>query len=111
MYDTNGIALEGRNSIKEKKLNTSNEIKERIKRKNPNELIHCIWYSITGSNVQEADKGFIEELLNIYTVHKIPIIFVHTKSFLSDDYKMCKKGLQDILKIICKHDESKVKNI
>ncbi len=109
LYDTNGITLQGRDSIIEKRLNTSNEIKERIKRKNPNELIHCIWYCITNSNVQEADKGFIEELLNIYTIHKIPIIFVHTKSFCHSDFKKCKNGLKNILEIICKGDKSKVK--
>ena len=109
LYDTNGITLQGDNSIENKKQNTSKEIKERIKKKNPNELIHCIWYCLTGSSVQEADKGFIEELLNIYTIHKIPIIFVHTKSYSKDDCKDCKNGLKDILQKIFKGDELEVK--
>ena len=109
LYDTNGITLQGDNSIENKKKNTSKEIKERIKKKNPNELIHCIWYCLTGSSVQDADKGFIEELLNIYTIHKIPIIFVHTKSFSNADYNKCKSGLKYILQKIFKGDELEVK--
>jgi len=43
LYDTNGITLEGKDSIENKKTNIIKEIKERIKKKNPTELIHCIF--------------------------------------------------------------------
>jgi len=109
LYDTNGITLEGENSIENKKINTLKEIKERINKQNPNELIHCIWYCLTGSIVQKADGTFINDLLQVYMTYKIPIIFVHTKSFSNTDTKVCKDGLKKILLKICKGDESQVK--
>ena len=108
LYDTNGMTLEGKDSIENKKKNTLKEIKERIKKHNPNELIHCIWYCITGSIIQKADGSFIKDLLDIYILYKIPIIFVHTKSFSNTDYKVCKKGLKKILTEICKGNEALV---
>ena len=91
------MTLEGKDSIENKKKNTLKEIKERIKKHNPNELIHCIWYCITGSIIQKSDGSFIKDLLDIYILYKIPIIFVHTKSFSNTEYKVCKKGLKKIL--------------
>ena len=97
--------MEGKDSIENKKINTLKEIKERIKKQNPNELIHCIWYCMTGSIIQKADGSFIKDLLNIYTIYKLPIIFILTKSFSNTDYNVCKKGIKKILMEICKGDE------
>ena len=97
LYDTNGITNKGKDSIDDKISNIINEIKERLKSKNPNKFIHCIWYCFSGSNIQVSDKEFIEKLLNIYTVYTIPIIFVHCKTFSIDDSKTCKDGLKQYL--------------
>jgi len=109
LYDTNGITLEGKDSIENKKTNIIKEIKERIKKKNPTELIHCIWYCFTGSSFQTAEGRFIKDLLDIYTIYTIPIIFVHTKSFSNSDNNKCKQGLNINLLEIFQRNESKVK--
>ena len=97
LYDTNGIINKGKDSINDKISNITKEIDERIKSKNPNQLIHCIWYCFSGSNIQVSDRDFIEKLLNIYTVYTIPIIFVHCKTFSIDESKTCKDGLKKYL--------------
>ena len=42
LHDTNGITYKGEDSIDKKIENTLNQIKTRIEKKNPNNLIHCI---------------------------------------------------------------------
>ena len=61
LYDTNGITNYGQDSIQNKTKNILNEIMERIKSKDPNNLIHCIWYCFQGTNIQTSDRDFIEK--------------------------------------------------
>ena len=98
LHDTNGITYKGEDSIDKKIENTLNQIKTRIEKKNPNNLIHCIWYCYNGTNIQPGDIDFIVKLLNIYSTYNIPLIFVHTRTINKNDSKLCKKGLEDSLK-------------
>ena len=109
LNDTNGILYKGENSIDSKIKTTEIEINKRKESKDPNQLIHCIWYCVQGASVQTADGELIEKLLNIYTIYKIPIIFVHTKTYDKKESKKCKKGIKEILKKIYKNDKKKVK--
>ena len=108
LYDTNGITNKGEDSIESKRKNTINQIEERLKSHNPNELIHCIWYCFQGSNVQPSDKDFIESLLNIYTTYTIPIIYIHTQTYSKKQSKTCQKGIEKYLNEIYDNDKSKV---
>ena len=108
LFDTNGITNDGKDSIQNKTKNTLNEITERIKSKDPNNLIHCVWYCFQGSNIQTSDRDFIEKLINIYTVYSIPIIFVHTQTVIKKKSLICKKGLEKYLLEILKDDKEKV---
>ena len=96
LFDTNGITNDGKDSIQNKTKNTLNEITERIKSKDPNKLIHCVWYCFQGSNIQPSDRDFIEKLLNIYTTYSIPIIFVHTQTVIKKKVYHVKKDLKNI---------------
>ena len=98
LHDTNGITYTGEDSIEKKIENTLNQIKTRIEKKNPNNLIHCIWYCYNGINIQPGDIDFIIKLLNIYSTYNIPLIFVHTRTINKNDSELCKKGLEDSLK-------------
>jgi len=109
LYDTNGILYKGKDSIDSKIKTTEIEINKRKESKEPNQLIHCIWYCVQGASVQTADGELIEKLLNIYTIYKIPIIFVHTKTYNKKESKTCKKGIKEILQKIYKNDKKKVK--
>ena len=108
LYDTNGITNMGVDSIKLKTKNTIAQIEKRLKSKNPNELIHCIWYCFQGSNVQPSDKYLIESLLKIYTTYTIPIIYIHTQTYSKGQSNTCKKGIEKYLNEIFKNDKSKV---
>ena len=111
LYDTNGITNDGKDCIENKIANTIKEIDLRISSENPNKLIHCIWYCMTGSNIQPSDGKFIKELLNIYTTYSIPIIFVHTQTYSKKQSETCKKGMEKYLKEIYKDDNSKVEEL
>ena len=110
LFDTNGITNDGKDSIQNKTENTLNEITGRINRRDPNKLIHCVWYCFQGSYIQPSDRDFIEKLLNIYTSFSIPIIFVHTQTLTLKNSEMCKKGLEKYLMQIFNNDKNKVDN-
>ena len=104
LYDTNGITNEGKDSIQNKIENTLIEIDKRVGSKDPNKLIHCIWYCFQGSNIQPSDANFIKKLLEIYSTYSIPIIFVHTQTYSKKQSSTCKKGIEKYLKEIYKND-------
>ena len=108
LFDSNGITYSGKDSIENKIKYTKGEIEGRIKTKDPNKLIHCIWYCIQGSNIQQADGDFIKELLNVYSTYSIPIIFVHTQTYDDVQSETCKKGLRKYLLQIFDNNEQKV---
>lgn len=108
LYDTNGITNMGVDSIGLKYKNTTMQIEKRLKSRDPNELIHCIWYCLQGSNVQPSDKLFIESLLKIYTTYTIPIIYIHTQTYSKQQSNTCKMGIEKYLNEIFKNDKSKV---
>ena len=97
LYDTNGITNKGVDSIEFKIKNTEKEIKKRIKSKDPNQLIHCIWYCFQGTNIQPSDGEFIKKLISIYNKYSMPIIFVHTQTYSVSQSKTCKKGIKKYL--------------
>ena len=105
LFDTNGITNKGENSIENKIKNTEKEIIKRIKYKDPNQLIHCIWYCFQGTNIQPSDGEFIKKLINIYSKYSIPIIFVHTQTYSISQSKICKKGIKKYLNEIFVKEE------
>ena len=111
LFDTNGITNNGDNSIVRKKENITNEIKERIKISDYKQFIHCIWYCFQGSHVEESDKEFIKELLNIYTNHSIPIIFIHAQTNSKRQSETCRKGIKKYLLDIYNNDKEKEKKV
>jgi len=108
LFDTNGITCDGKDSIENKIKNTIKEINERINSKDPNNLIHCVWYCFQGTNIQTSDRDFIEKLINIYSTYSIPIIFIHTQTLVKKKSETCKKGLENYLNEIFKNDQNKV---
>ena len=108
LFDTNGITCDGKDSIENKIKNTLKEINERINSRDPNNLIHCVWYCFQGTNIQTSDRDFIEKLLNIYTTYSIPIIFIHTQTIIKKKSQTLKNGLSNYLNQIFNNDQDKV---
>ena len=108
LYDTNGITNEGNDSIDNKSKNIIKEIKERIENKEPNKLIHCIWYCAQGSDFQPSDGNLIKKLSDVYNTYSIPIIFIHTQTLSTRQSNTCKNAIEKYLQIIYKNNNSKV---
>ena len=77
IYDTNGIEINGENSIE----NRFKEISDFIEQKgsDSNNMIDCVWYCITGERFQDEEKMFLKKLNEIY-FEKFPIILVYTQT-------------------------------
>ena len=56
-----------------------NEIENNIN-KNYNDFIHCIWYCISGTRLEESEIKLLEKLRNAYNNQSMPIIIVYTQN-------------------------------
>lgn len=82
LHDTQGILKDGELNINKRLELVCGEINKRIEEKNPNNFIHCIWYCLTGSNIEESELKFIKKLLETLNLgEKLPVILLHTKTF------------------------------
>ena len=45
---------------------------------NYNNIIHCIWFCITGSRIEDGEKILFSKLQKVYKDNTMPIIFVYT---------------------------------
>ena len=77
IYDTNGFEIKGENDIDNRLKEISDFIKE--KSSDSEKMIDCLWYCITGTKFQDAEKSFIKKLNEIY-FEKFPIILVYTQT-------------------------------
>ena len=98
LWDTEGIEFSNKNendieSHKKRILEHIDKLKTI-----PNEQINCLWFCVNGPRLEDADKKYIESLLEIYNEeskngklktilegYKLPIIFVYTKAYNSED--------------------------
>ena len=111
LRDTEGIEFsnENNNDIETHKKKIIEIVEQNIS--NPNSQINCIWYCINGNRLENSDKNYITSLINLYNKEKtiekinasfcnynIPIIFVFTQSYNSqnDNVEKMEKGLQKI---------------
>ena len=56
-----------------------NEIENNIN-KNYNDFIHCIWYCISGTRLEESEINLLKKLSNAYNNNEMPIIIVYTQN-------------------------------
>ena len=82
LADSRGIE---KTDYRVKELSESIEkfIKRQLDSENPDLFIHCIWYCITGTRLEQVERDTLKELSKIYESNSIPIIIVYTQS-LSD---------------------------
>ena len=72
----------------DKLINNSNQ--------NFNNIIHCIWYCISGPKFLKEELSLFEALKEIYKDNTMPIIFVYTKTSDLDSAKNFEQGLRKI---------------
>ena len=99
LIDSRGIEMDPNNGIDKLYDETKKYIENRELENNPDKFIHCIWYCITGTRLQEPEKKFLEKISKIYTGSNLPIIVVYTQP-VSDKFI---KAIEKEVKLI---DES-----
>ena len=75
---------------------TQNYIMEKIK--SNDEAIHCLWYCITGTRLQEEEYKVICNLRKIYKEKNIPIIIIYTQAIEPQKIEDMKKFINQNLK-------------
>ena len=95
LVDTRGIELNVGFGAKEVKTETVNYITRQSRGNNLNNFVHCIWYCITGTRFQEAEKDLLNSLREAYGESKIPIIIVYTQAIDKNEIKEMEKYIRD----------------
>ena len=93
-----------------------NKMTENTKYGNYSDLIHCIWYCVSGNIMNDEEIEAIRQLNSLFNKFKVPIIFVYLKPFNNNDIKILRKTTSEInnnfipvqsihFKDICKEDD------
>ena len=78
LIDTRGIELNYGFGAKEVQIQLENYINEQNRKGEPNNLVQCIWYCITGTRFEEVEINLLNSLRKVYDNNKIPIIIIYT---------------------------------
>ena len=57
--------------------NTISFIREQISKGNYNNFVHCIWYCLSGTRVEDVEMRYLQELKRVYNDDSMPIIIVY----------------------------------
>ena len=91
--DNLGIELSESYGIDNIKEDTKEFIMEKIK--SNDEAIHCIWYCITGTRLQDSEYKLICDLRKLYQNNNIPIIIVYTQAINDENINDMKNYLNE----------------
>ena len=94
--DNLGIELSESYGIDNIKEDTKEFIMEKIK--SNDEAIHCIWYCITGTRLQDSEYNLICDLRKLYQNNNIPIIIVYTQAINDENINDMKNYLNEEIK-------------
>ena len=86
MIDTRGIEINKKYGAKYVKNEAERFINEKLKLGEPNDIIHCILFTITGTRYEDIEIKVLQELRKIYKEKNIPIIIVYTQCIEDEDY-------------------------
>ena len=94
LADSRGIE---KGEYKMEDLNKSIEtfIKGQLDSENPDYFVHCIWYCITGTRLEQTEMDTLKELSRIYKSNSIPIIVVYTRALSTVTIKEMEKFIKD----------------
>ena len=72
-----GIGYDNNNSADIIRDNTISFIREQISKGNYNNFVHCIWYCLSGTRVEDVEIRYLKELKQVYNDDSMPIIIVY----------------------------------
>ena len=99
LFDSRGIEKSEKYGVEAFSENIKNFIKSKIKEKDCDKYIHCIWYCWTGARLEECEIDVLKQLSEQYTLDSLPIIIVYTKAIDNDDIENAKKFISEDLKL------------
>lgn len=84
--DTRGIELSKKYGAKYVLNEAETFINTKLKKGNPNEVIHCILFTLTGTRFEDIEVNILKEMRKIYKEKNIPIIIVYTQCIESENF-------------------------
>ena len=95
IIDSRGMES-GNFSLKNFSERYRNKMLENTKYGNYNDLIHCIWYCVSGNLMNKEEIHAIRQIHSLFDKFKVPIIFVYLKPFNSHDVNILKNQTSQI---------------
>ena len=95
IIDSRGMES-GNFSLKNFFEHCKNKMFENTKYGNYNDLIHCIWYCVSGNVMNGEEIAAIRQINSLFNNFKVPIIFVYLKPFNYKDIIVLKKRTSEI---------------
>lgn len=86
MIDTRGIEINKKYGAKYVKNEAERFINEKLKLGEPNDIIHCILFTMTGTRYENIEIEVLQELRKIYKEKNIPIIIIYTQCIEDEDF-------------------------
>ena len=72
-----GIGYDDNNEANMIRDNTISFIRGQISKGNYNNFVHCIWYCLSGTRVENVEMRYLQELKRVYNDDSMPIIIVY----------------------------------
>ena len=95
IIDSRGMES-GNFSLKNFTERYKNKMTENTKYGNYSDLIHCIWYCVSGNLMNEEEINAVNQLNSLFNKFKVPIIFVYLKPFDYKEIKILRKQTSKI---------------
>lgn len=86
MIDTRGIEINKQFGAHFVQKEAENYINEKLKLGDPNNIVHCILFTITGTRYEDMEIKLLQELRKIYKEKNIPIIIIYTQCIEDQDF-------------------------
>ena len=90
LADSRGIEKD-KYGVEEVVKSTENFVNSQIKLQDPDKFVHCIWYCVTGTRLEDIEVKSLKRLAALYDNDKLPIIVVYTQALNAKYYNDIKK--------------------
>ena len=94
--DNIGFELKGEYNLQNLTLDNNKYIMEKIK--SNDEAIHCIWYCLTGTKLEDEEFTTICDLRKLYKENNIPLIIVYLQAIEPEKFNGIKTDMNEKLK-------------
>ena len=94
LADSRGIEID-RYGIEQVFNSINNFITQKLENGISDEFVHCIWYCITGTRLEDIEINTLKKLANVYKSKNIPIIMVYTQALSEGKQKLMENFIKE----------------